>query len=102
MNNLYKYSFTNKFFSSINKNFLHRERISYTRKKTILTTRTPKYTPSIKSSSETQQTLPTFMKEMQTSRAPTSLYSPARLPLSKICNSDAASINAFRDKWPEG
>lgn len=40
------------------------------------------------------------MKEMQTSRAPTSLYSPARLPLSKICNSDAASINAFRDKWP--
>lgn len=96
MNNLNKYSFTNKLFSSINKNFLH------TRKKTILTTRTPKYTPSIKSSSETQQTLPTFMKEMQTSRAPTSLYSPARLPLSKICNSDAASINAFRDKWPEG
>lgn len=43
---------------------------------------------------------PLFMKEMQTSRAPTSLYSPARLPLSKICNSDGASINAFRDKWP--
>lgn len=42
------------------------------------------------------------MKEMQTSRAPTSLYSPARLPLSKICNSDAAGINAFRDKWPGG